>query len=126
MYVIDLQEPVSGQSRIISLAYPNKVMWEYKGDTSSHFKPRSLSVTSDGYIALLDTKFLHILYTKGTLKTRIDTQDYNIPNPTSMCIDVSGKMWIGCRHRTYSVSLFRSKHLISPWNHILVVIFLGF
>ncbi|XP_052062939.1 uncharacterized protein LOC127702679 [Mytilus californianus] len=128
MYVIDLQEPVSGQSRIISLAYPNKVMWMYKGDPNltSHFKPRSLSVTSDGHIAVLDTQFLHVLNTIGTLKTRIDTRDYNIPNPISMCIDVSGKMWIGCRHRSYSVYLFGSKQIVSPGNHILLVDFLGF
>ncbi|XP_071176236.1 uncharacterized protein [Mytilus edulis] len=129
LYVID-KTSKHKHGRLLSLAYPNKVMWTYTGNTTLNaklqFKPNSLAVTATGNIVLLDsdTKVLHILDITGALKTFVSLLNYHVFSPESMCIDVRGRMWISCgglssdSYMTYFTKIFQGM--------IVVMSFTGF
>ncbi|XP_071172960.1 uncharacterized protein [Mytilus edulis] len=129
LYVIDKTSEYK-HGRLLSLAYPNKVMWSYTGNTTINsklqFKPNSLAVTATGNIVLLDTdtKVLHILDITGALKTFVSLLNYHVYSPESMCIDVLGRMWISCgglssdSYMTFFTKIFQGM--------IVVMTFTGF
>ncbi|XP_052062938.1 uncharacterized protein LOC127702678 [Mytilus californianus] len=127
LYVIDKTSKYK-HGRLLSLAYPNKVIWTYTGNKTINsklqFKPNSLAVTTTGNIVLLDsdTKVLHIIDVTGALKTFVSLLNFHVFSPESMCIDVQGRMWISCgglssdSFMTYFTNIFQGMLIVMSFT----------
>ncbi|XP_052062936.1 uncharacterized protein LOC127702676 [Mytilus californianus] len=127
LYVID-KTSKDKHGRLLSLAYPNKLMWTYTGNTTINsklqFKPNCLAVTATGNIVLLDsdTKVLHILDIRGALKTFVSLLNVHVISPEFMCIDGQERLWISCgglssdSYMTYFTNIFQGMLVVMSFT----------